>query len=225
MKKILFVLLIPTLVLGQNISINPKDFNSGNIELTRSVKENRNIKGNPYLDKTYSASTILFKDGTEYKGFMRFNASKNVFELKSESSDEIYEFILKQGISILHLDKKFEAMMLNAENKVTTFEVLVEANPYALYKYHKKVIQEPRKDAIAMPSSNQGDNKDAYWSDQSFLILMYNNDIYQIEKSHKKLIKSGLVEVGVYNKIIKERKYKLDTTEDVIELIRKLNNN
>jgi len=145
MKIILFLLLIPTVVLGQNVSINPRDFNAGNIELTRRVKENRNIEGNPYLNEVFTPSTIKFKDGTNYEGFMRFNAAKDVFELKSESSDEIYEFKLKQGITVLHLDKKFKAMMLSAENKVTTFEILVEANPYALFKYHKKNYKRTKK--------------------------------------------------------------------------------
>ena len=74
-----------------------------------------------------------------------------------------------------------------------------------------------------MPSSNQGNNSDAYWSDQSSLVLMANNQVYEIEKSHKKLIKSGMVEPAKYNEITKKKKYKLDKIQDVIELVKALN--
>ena len=154
---------------------------------------------------------------------LRFNIGKDVFELKSKNTDEIYEFKLTQGITVVHLNKEFETKMLSSENKLATFEILIKNQPYSLYKYHKKIIKEPRKDVIAMPSSNQGNDRDAYWSEQSILILMTNNSVYQIENSHKKMIKSGLVNVNNYNAIIKKNNYKLDKTEDVIKLIKELN--
>ncbi|MDB4172784.1 hypothetical protein N9761_05865, partial [Flavobacteriaceae bacterium] len=95
--------------------------------------------------------------------------------------------------------------------------------PYSLYKYHKKIIKEPRKDGIAMPSSNQGNNSDAFWSDQSSLVLMANNQVYELEKSHKKLLKSGMVDPTKYNQITKKKKYKLDKIQDVINLVKALN--
>ena len=65
--------MLPFFSWGQNISIDPRNFNSGNIELTRAVNENRNIKGHPYLEEDFSISTIEFKDGTTYEGLIRFN--------------------------------------------------------------------------------------------------------------------------------------------------------
>ncbi len=80
-----------------------------------------------------------------------------------------------------------------------------------------------RKDGIAMPSSNQGNNSDAFWSDQSSLVLMANNQVYELEKSHKKLLKSGMVDPTKYNQITKKKKYKLDKIQDVINLVKVLN--
>ena len=224
MKKYIFlILMLPFFSWGQNISIDPRNFNSGNIELTRAVNENRNIKGHPYLEEDFSISTIEFKDGTTYEGLIRFNIGKDIFEMKSNTSKEIYEFKLKLGILITHYNRTFEAKLLSSEKSLATFEILVNDTPYSLYKYHKKIIKEPRKDGIAMPSSNQGNNSDAYWSDQSSLVLMANNQVYEIEKSHKKLIKSGMVDPTKYNQITKKKKYKLDKIQDVINLVKALN--
>tara|TARA_B110000977_G_C11088164_1_gene495618 strand:+ start:3536 stop:4219 length:684 start_codon:yes stop_codon:yes gene_type:complete len=222
-KNLLLLLFFPAILWGQNISIDPRNLNSGNIELIRAVNENRNIKGNPYLDENFSKSTIKFQDGTTYEGLIRFNIGKEVFEMKSATSEEIYAFKLKQDITIIHLDKIFQSKLLSSEKSLSTFEILVNDTPFSLYKYHKKIIKEPRKDNIAMPSSNQGNNSDAYWSDQSSLVLMANNQVYEIEKSHKKLIKSGMVEPAKYNEITKKKKYKLDKIQDVIELVKALN--
>ena len=215
--------MLPFFSWGQNISIDPRNFNSGNIELTRAVNENRNIKGNPYLEEDFSISTIEFKDGTTYEGLIRFNIGKDVFEMKSYTSEEIYEFKLKLGILITHYNRTFEAKLLSSEKSIATFEILVNDTPYSLYKYHKKIIKEPRKDGIAMPSSNQGNNSDAFWSDQSSLVLMANNQVYELEKSHKKLLKSGMVDPTKYNQITKKKKYKLDKIQDVINLVKALN--
>lgn len=215
--------MLPFFSWGQNISIDPRNFNSGNIELTRAVNENRNIKGNPYLEEDFSISTIEFKDGTTYEGLIRFNIGKDVFEMKSYTSEEIYEFKLKLGILITHYNRTFEAKLLSSEKSLATFEILVNDTPYSLYKYHKKIIKEPRKDGIAMPSSNQGNNSDAFWSDQSSLVLMANNQVYELEKSHKKLLKSGMVDPTKYNQITKKKKYKLDKIQDVINLVKALN--
>ena len=222
-KNIFLILLLPFFSWGQNISIDPRNFNSGNIELTRAVNENRNIKGNPYLEEDFSISTIEFKDGTTYEGLIRFNIGKDVFEMKSNTSEEIYEFKLKLGILITHYNRTFEAKLLSSEKSIATFEILVNDTPYSLYKYHKKIIKEPRKDGIAMPSSNQGNNSDAFWSDQSSLVLMANNQVYELEKSHKKLLKSGMVDPTKYNQITKKKKYKLDKIQDVINLVKALN--
>ena len=222
-KNIFLILLLPFFSWGQNISIDPRNFNSGNIELTRAVNENRNIKGNPYLEEDFSISTIEFKDGTTYEGLIRFNIGKDVFEMKSYTSEEIYEFKLKLGILITHYNRTFEAKLLSSEKSLATFEILVNDTPYSLYKYHKKIIKEPRKDGIAMPSSNQGNNSDAFWSDQSSLVLMANNQVYELEKSHKKLLKSGMVDPTKYNQITKKKKYKLDKIQDVINLVKALN--
>tara|TARA_B110000503_G_scaffold4791_1_gene6373 strand:+ start:3764 stop:4438 length:675 start_codon:yes stop_codon:yes gene_type:complete len=223
MKNLIILLFFPALIWGQNISIDPRNFNSGNIELIRAVNENRNIKGHPYLEEDFSISTIEFKDGTTYEGLIRFNIGKDVFEMKGNTSEEIYEFKLKLGIRITHYNKTFEAELLSSEKSLATFEILVNETPYSLYKYHKKIIKEPRRDGIAMPSSNQGNNSDAYWSDQSSLILMANNQVYELEKSHKKLIKSGMVNPAKYNQITKKKKYKLDKIQDVIDLVKALN--
>ncbi|MDB9850342.1 hypothetical protein OAC20_00285 [Flavobacteriaceae bacterium] len=224
MKKYIFlILMLPFFSWGQNISIDPRNFNSGNIELTRAVNENRNIKGHPYLEEDFSISTIEFKDGTTYEGLIRFNIGKDIFEMKSYTSKEIYEFKLKLGILITHYNRTFEAKLLSSEKSLATFEILVNDTPYSLYKYHKKIIKEPRKDGIAMPSSNQGNNSDAFWSDQSSLVLMANNQVYELEKSHKKLLKSGMVDPTKYNQITKKKKYKLDKIQDVINLVKALN--
>ena len=215
--------MLPFFSWGQNISIDPRNFNSGNIELTRAVNENRNIKGHPYLEEDFSISTIEFKDGTTYEGLIRFNIGKDVFEMKSNTSEEIYEFKLKLGVLITHYNRTFEAKLLSSEKSIATFEILVNDTPYSLYKYHKKIIKEPRKDGIAMPSSNQGNNSDAFWSDQSSLVLMTNNQVYELEKSHKKLLKSGMVDPTKYNQITKKKKYKLDKIQDVINLVKALN--
>ena len=215
--------MLPFFSWGQNISIDPRNFNSGNIELTRAVNENRNIKGHPYLEEDFSISTIEFKDGTTYEGLIRFNIGKDIFEMKSNTSKEIYEFKLKLGILITHYNRTFEAKLLSSEKSLATFEILVIVTPYSLYKYHKKFIKEPRKDGIAMPSSNQGNNSDAFWSDQSSLVLMTNNQVYELEKSHKKLLKSGMVDPTKYNQITKKKKYKLDKIQDVINLVKALN--
>ena len=215
--------MLPFFSWGQNISIDPRNFNSGNIELTRAVNENRNIKGHPYLEEDFSISTIEFKDGTTYEGLIRFNIGKDIFEMKSNTSKEIYEFKLKLGILITHYNRTFEAKLLSSEKSLATFEILVNDTPYSLYKYHKKIIKEPRKDGIAMPSSNQGNNSDAFWSDQSSLVLMNNNQVYELEKSHKKLLKSGMVDPTKYNQITKKKKYKLDKIQDVINLVKALN--
>jgi len=215
--------MLPFFSWGQNISIDPRNFNSGNIELTRAVNENRNIKGHPYLEEDFSISTIEFKDGTTYEGLIRFNIGKDIFEMKSNTSKEIYEFKLKLGILITHYNRTFEAKLLSSEKSLATFEILVNDTPYSLYKYHKKIIKEPRKDGIAMPSSNQGNNSDAFWSDQSSLVLMANNQVYELEKSHKKLLKSGMVDPTKYNQIKKKKKYKLDKIQDVINLVKALN--
>ena len=215
--------MLPFFSWGQNISIDPRNFNSGNIELTRAVNENRNIKGHPYLEEDFSISTIEFKDGTTYEGLIRFNIGKDIFEMKSNTSKEIYEFKLKLGILITHYNRTFEAKLLSSEKSIATFEILVNDTPYSLYKYHKKIIKEPRKDGIAMPSSNQGNNSDAFWSDQSSLVLMTNNQVYELEKSHKKLLKSGMVDPTKYNQITKKKKYKLDKIQDVINLVKALN--
>jgi len=222
-KNIFLILMLPFFSWGQNISIDPKNFNSGNIELTRAVNENRNIKGHPYLEEDFSISTIEFKDGTTYEGLIRFNIGKDVFEMKSNTSEEIYEFKLKLGVLITHYNRTFEAKLLSSEKSIATFEILVNDTPYSLYKYHKKIIKEPRKDGIAMPSSNQGNNSDAFWSDQSSLVLMANNQVYELEKSHKKLLKSGMVDPTKYNQITKKKKYKLDKIQDVINLVKALN--
>ncbi len=74
-----------------------------------------------------------------------------------------------------------------------------------------------------MPSSNQGNNSDAFWSEQSSLILMAKNQVYEIEKSHKRLLKSGMVDPTKYNEITKKKKFKLDRMEDVIALVKALN--
>jgi len=224
MKKYIFlILMLPFFSWGQNISIDPRNFNSGNIELTRAVNENRNIKGHPYLEEDFSISTIEFKDGTTYEGLIRFNIGKDIFEMKSNTSKEIYEFKLKLGVLITHYNRTFEAKLLSSEKSIATFEILVNDTPYSLYKYHKKIIKEPRKDGIAMPSSNQGNNSDAFWSDQSSLVLMANNQVYELEKSHKKLLKSGMVDPTKYNQITKKKKYKLDKIQDVINLVKALN--
>ncbi|MFY9215880.1 MAG: hypothetical protein WAO44_04735 [Flavobacteriaceae bacterium] len=215
--------MLPFFSWGQNISIDPRNFNSGNIELTRAVNENRNIKGHPYLEEDFSISTIEFKDGTTYEGLIRFNIGKDIFEMKSNTSKEIYEFKLKLGILITHYNRTFEAKLLSSEKSLATFEILVNDTPYSLYKYHKKIIKEPRKDGIAMPSSNQGNNSDAFWSDQSSLVPMANNQVYELEKSHKKLLKSGMVDPTKYNQITKKKKYKLDKIQDVINLVKALN--
>ena len=215
--------MLPFFSWGQNISIDPRNFNSGNIELTRAVNENRNIKGHPYLEEDFSISTIEFKDGTTYEGLIRFNIGKDVFEMKSNTSEEVYEFKLKLGVLITHYNRTFEAKLLSSEKSIATFEILVNDTPYSLYKYHKKIIKEPRKDGIAMPSSNQGNNSDAFWSDQSSLVLMTNNQVYELEKSHKKLLKSGMVDPTKYNQITKKKKYKLDKIQDVINLVKALN--
>ena len=215
--------MLPFFSWGQNISIDPRNFNSGSIELTRAVNENRNIKGHPYLEEDFSISTIEFKDGTTYEGLIRFNIGKDVFEMKSNTSEEIYEFKLKLGVLITHYNRTFEAKLLSSEKSIATFEILVNDTPYSLYKYHKKIIKEPRKDGIAMPSSNQGNNSDAFWSDQSSLVLMANNQVYELEKSHKKLLKSGMVDPTKYNQITKKKKYKLDKIQDVINLVKALN--
>ena len=215
--------MLPFFSWGQNISIDPRNFNSGNIELTRAVNENRNIKGHPYLEEDFSISTIEFKDGTTYEGLIRFNIGKDVFEMKSNTSEEIYEFKLKLGVLITHYNRTFEAKLLSSEKSIATFEILVNDTPYSLYKYYKKIIKEPRKDGIAMPSSNQGNNSDAFWSDQSSLVLMANNQVYELEKSHKKLLKSGMVDPTKYNQITKKKKYKLDKIQDVINLVKALN--
>ncbi|MDA8932377.1 hypothetical protein N9H42_06890 [Flavobacteriaceae bacterium] len=222
-KNIFLILMLPFFSWGQNISIDPRNFNSGNIELTRAVNENRNIKGHPYLEEDFSISTIEFKDGTTYEGLIRFNIGKDVFEMKSNTSEEIYEFKLKLGVLITHYNRTFEAKLLSSEKSIATFEILVNDTPYSLYKYHKKIIKEPRKDGIAMPSSNQGNNSDAFWSDQSSLVLMANNQVYELEKSHKKLLKSGMVDPTKYNQITKKKKYKLDKIQDVINLVKALN--
>jgi len=222
-KNIFLILMLPFFSWGQNISIDPRNFNSGNIELTRAVNENRNIKGHPYLEEDFSISTIEFKDGTTYEGLIRFNIGKDIFEMKSNTSKEIYEFKLKLGILITHYNRTFEAKLLSSEKSIATFEILVNDTPYSLYKYHKKIIKEPRKDGIAMPSSNQGNNSDAFWSDQSSLVLMANNQVYELEKSHKKLLKSGMVDPTKYNQITKKKKYKLDKIQDVINLVKALN--
>jgi len=222
-KNIFLILILPFFSWGQNISIDPRNFNSGNIELTRAVNENRNIKGHPYLEEDFSISTIEFKDGTTYEGLIRFNIGKDVFEMKSNTSEEIYEFKLKLGVLITHYNRTFEAKLLSSEKSIATFEILVNDTPYSLYKYHKKIIKEPRKDGIAMPSSNQGNNSDAFWSDQSSLVLMANNQVYELEKSHKKLLKSGMVDPTKYNQITKKKKYKLDKIQDVINLVKALN--
>jgi len=222
-KNIFLILMLPFFSWGQNISIDPRNFNSGNIELTRAVNENRNIKGHPYLEEDFSISTIEFKDGTTYEGLIRFNIGKDVFEMKSNTSEEIYEFKLKLGVLITHYNRTFEAKLLSSERSIATFEILVNDTPYSLYKYHKKIIKEPRKDGIAMPSSNQGNNSDAFWSDQSSLVLMANNQVYELEKSHKKLLKSGMVDPTKYNQITKKKKYKLDKIQDVINLVKALN--
>ncbi|MCW1953284.1 MAG: hypothetical protein KIH80_003835 [Flavobacteriia bacterium] len=223
MKKLCILLFLPLFAFGQNISINPRDFNSGNIELTRAVNLNRNIKGSPYLSDEFTVSTISFTDGKEYKGLLRYNIYKDVFELKSKNDQEIYELKLKQNVKVRHLNKIFEAKTLSDQEITSTFEILVEPRPFALFKFHKKVIKEPRRGGIAMPTSNQGSDNDAYWSDQSFFIIMKNNKVYQIENSHNKLMKSGLVNPDIYKKIIKEKKYKLDKQSEIIELINKLN--
>jgi len=223
MKNLIILLFFPALIWGQNISIDPRNFNSGNIELTRAVNENRNIKGHPYLEEDFSISTIEFKNGTTYEGLIRFNIGKDIFEMKSNTSEEIYEFKLKPGIRITLFGKTFEAKLLSSEKSLATFEILVNDMPYSLYKYHKKIIKEPRKDGIAMPSSNQGNNSDAFWSEQSSLILMAKNQVYEIEKSHKRLLKSGIVDPTKYNEITKKKKFKLDKTEDVIALVKALN--
>lgn len=217
------MLMLPFFSWGQNISIDPRNFNSGNIELTRAVNENRNIKGHPYLEEDFSISTIEFKDGTTYEGLIRFNIGKDIFEMKSNTSKEIYEFKLKLGILITHYNRTFEAKLLSSEKSLATFEILVNDTPYSLYKYHKKIIKEPRKDGIAMPSSNQGNNSDAFWSDQSSLVLMANNQVYELGKSHKKLLKSGMVDPTKYNQITKKKKYKLDKIQDAINLVKALN--
>jgi hypothetical protein len=222
-KNIFLILMLPFFSWGQNISIDPRNFNSGNIELTRAVNENRNIKGHPYLEEDFSISTIEFKDGTTYEGLIRFNIGKDIFEMKSNTSKEIYEFKLKLGILITHYNRTFEAKLLSSEKSLATFEILLNDTPYSLYKYHKKIIKEPRKDGIAMPSSNQGNNSDAFWSDQSSLVLMANNQVYELEKSHKKLLKSGMVDPTKYNQITKKKKYKLDKIQDVINLVKALN--
>ena len=224
MKKLIFLLLmLPVLSLAQNISIDPRNFNSGNIELTKAVNENRNIKGHPYLDKNFSKSTIKFKDGTTYEGLIRFNIGNDMFEMRSATSEEVFAFKLKQDITIIHLDKIFQSKLLSSENSLSTFEILINNTPYSLYKYHKKIIKYPLKNGIAMPSSNQGNNSDAFWSDQPSLVLMANNQVYELEKSDKKLIKSGMVDPAKYNKITKKKKYKLDKIQDVIDLVNALN--
>ena len=223
MKHLLFFLFIPCLIWAQNISINPRDISNANIELKRAVIENRSIKGSPYLDENFTKTRLEFKDGKLFEADMRFDATHNVFELKSSKDGLIYELKLKDGMKAYHLEKTFATHYLSSENKVATFEILVNPNPYGLYLYHFKNIEESHRESIGLPSSNQGNNQDVSWVDNSFMILIKNNEVYQLTKSHKKVIESGLVNSNEYKKIINKHKYKLSKTEDVIELVNKLN--
>lgn len=223
MKQLLFLLFIPSLIWAQNISIDPRDISNANIELKRAVLENRNIKGSPYLDKNFTDTRLVFRDGKQFEGAMRYHMGKDLFELKSAVDGEIYQLKLTDGMKATHLGRTFSAHYLSSENKVATFELIVSPNPYGLYKFHRKMVEESHREAIALPTSNQGNNQDASWTDQSFFVLINGTQVYQMTKSHKKVIESGIVDEKTYKKIIKEKKYKLSKLEDLKELVNQLN--
>ncbi len=225
MKKIILFALLPLFAFGQNISVDIGSIRGSNVELIKRVLDNRNIKGSPYLEDSFSETTFIFANGTKFKGMMRYNMDKELFEYKSIKDNTIYELKLKPGLKVTHLGKHFESKVLNPGDKqnVATFEVVVSPQPYGLYLFHKKVVQQPRKESISMPSSNMGDNKDPFWSLKSYMILVNNNQVFQLGKSHKKVSKSGLVDPVKYKKITSKYKYKLDKVEDVKNLVEELN--
>lgn len=225
MKKLLFLLFVPGFVWAQNISINPRDISNANIELKRAVMMNRNVKGSPYLDKEFTTTRLEFTDGKLFEGAMRYHMGKDVFELKSNVDNEVYELKLTDGMKATHLGKNFSAHYLSSENKVATFEIIVAPHPYGLYLFHRKMIEESQKEGIALPSSNQGNNRDASWRDKSFMVLINDTEVYQLTKSHNKVIESGIVDPNLYKKVTKKKKYKLTKLEDVKELVETLNSN
>ena len=225
MKKLLFLIFVPSLVWAQNISIDPRSITNANIELKRAVMANRNIKGSPYLDDEFSTTTLEFKEGKQFEGAMRYNMYKDLFELKSAIDDVIYELKLTDGMKATHLGRNFSAHYLRSENKVATFEVLVDPSPYGLYLFHRKTVQNNENQGIAFPSSNQANNQDASWKDESFMVLINGNEVFQLSKSQKKLLDSGIVDKELYMRVTKKIKYKLTKTEDVTSLVLELNKN
>ena len=222
MKKLL-LLLVPVMAWGQNFSIDARSLsNMGNVELLKQIAENKEIDGNPYLDKLYSETVIEMRDGNRVKVMARLHIGASYFEIKG-NNQELLKYTPDKGAIVEHLGKKYSTIDINPLNStpqtVLVSEIITE-NPYGLLLHSRKKIEQPRKESISMPSSGFSDPKNPKWVDASSFIATRNNKYYILEGNLKTLWESDLLLPEHRNP---KNKRKLKNESEIFEWISELN--
>ena len=114
-KALLALVFLCNYLNGQLTDINDSDwFRSGNFlvkELTSTV--NNDIKGTPYLNKTFENGQIIFSNGNSYLAMMRLNIGNQKFEILntennfSKSTFYLYKIFKIESEELIQLDDYF----------------------------------------------------------------------------------------------------------------------
>ena len=181
---------------GQNFSIDARSLsNMGNVELLKQIAENKEIDGNPYLDKSYSETIIEMRDGNKVKVMARLHIGASYFEIKG-NNQELLKYTPDKGAIVEHLGKKYSTIditPLNSIPQTVLVSEIVSENPYGLLLHSRKKIEQPRKESISMPSSGFSDPKNPKWVDASTYFISRNNQYYLLEGSLKALWNSEIL--------------------------------
>ena len=225
-KALLALVFLCNYLNGQLTDINDSDwFRSGNFlvkELTSTV--NNDIKGTPYLNKTFENGQIIFSNGNSYMAMMRLNIGNQKFEILN-TENKVTEINLDNNTKVLLNNKTYSLHSIKI-NGVQTIVLLDECNidfRYKLYYYPKKNVEIPKKPNTPAPSSGFEKSEMPEWKNYSAFYLFFNDKYYEIPNSHKKMANLEILKDFDYKTYRKKNKLNLKDRESLSQLVNHLN--